>query len=604
MLIFLGPNQAPPPRLGPHDRLVHGVETLIEAAYSKLPEHAALKADVATVSRHAYALAQEFGQALPDSLQDFWAAYSGWFAMYSVGPLLANWRIGAEALTQTPEAAAHILENWRSRSWWSGRHQVEPALRDEFRARGVACAASPGAVLRWLQRPVMGWAAQAQARREVSAETKQWLLARSQVEPGQPVTPDGVLWLSVGGSSADLMARLIPPLQQTHGLPSQIVDFHYYQSAEACRQHGLPYRDITTFADVRDARELHPDDRHWGHFRRQAADLPCRAELPPALFGALLERMRLVLRRDSGLWRWRAAASRRALDACQPRCVVAFHVYGPPVMPLVVEARKRNLPCLSLQHGVIGPRYLALPCPRYSEKLVFGAYARDIMTQACPEGMTVTVTGNCLYDGATGEGAVQPRPEVMALREGARGLVLLCTQFNEHLYHDPDRWWMAEVARACRALGARLAIKVHPSDGDQNIARYRSLEQPGDDRVVVIPHGQYPLPELLAACDVMVTRDSTVVFEANLLDKPVVTINLSQWEEELPYAATGGALGVYRYDDIAPALERVLRDPGTREALAGTREAFLQAYTGPRDGQATERISQIIADWSKGSRRP
>jgi glycosyltransferase involved in cell wall biosynthesis len=102
----------------------------------------------------------------------------------------------------------------------------------------------------------------------------------------------------------------------------------------------------------------------------------------------------------------------------------------------------------------------------------------------------------------------------------------------------------------------------------------------------------------------MVTRDSTVVFEANALDKPSVTINLGDIEEELPYAATGGALAVYRFADIAPAIKAALQDPATRAALAASRPAFLEAHTGPRDGQATARITACIAAWATRKRLP
>ena len=183
---------------------------------------------------------------------------------------------------------------------------------------------------------------------------------------------------------------------------------------------------------------------------------------------------------------------------------------------------------------------------------------------------------------------MQPRDEVQGLRGGVAGLVVLCTQFNEHLYHTPSGWWLSGVAEACRRLGVRLVLKLHPSDSAHNISLYRTLLRPGDDRVMLAPHGQWPLAELLAACDLMVTRDSTVVFEANLMDKPVITINLSTWEEELPYAATGGALGVYSYADIDPAITSVLTSTQTREQLSRRRQEFLLAHTGPRDGKATE----------------
>jgi hypothetical protein len=273
-----------------------------------------------------------------------------------------------------------------------------------------------------------------------------------------------------------------------------------------------------------------------------------------------------------------------------------MHVYGPPIAPMIIAAQRRGLPRVCLQHGVIGPRGLALPCLPYDEQVLFGAYAAGILSQTCPAGTRLTVTGHSLYDQT--QTPPEPRAEVRKLCEGVRGLVVLCTQFNEHLYYQRDCWWLQEVADTCRALDVRLVLKLHPSDSQSNLRLYQKLLVPGDDRVLLAPHGRWPLSELLVACDLMVTRDSTVVFEADLLDKPVVTINLSDREEELPYAATGGALGVYSYADIRPAIERALFDPPTREQLARQRDGFLTAQTGPRDSHATERIAAVIAKWA------
>ncbi|MGE5531895.1 MAG: hypothetical protein ACM3VW_07270, partial [Bacteroidota bacterium] len=174
-------------------------------------------------------------------------------------------------------------------------------------------------------------------------------------------------------------------------------------------------------------------------------------------------------------------------------------------------------------------------------------------------------------------------------------------QFNEFMFYSDEHWWLRGVADACRKLGMRLAIKLHPSETAANVKLYESLTKAGDDRVVIVPHGQWPLSELLVACDMMITRDSTVVFEANLLDRPSITVNLSQWDEELPYADGGGAIGVYHYDDIEPAIASLLHDEAVREHLAACRSGFLTAHTGPRDGRATERICAAIAAYAKPS---
>jgi len=103
-------------------------------------------------------------------------------------------------------------------------------------------------------------------------------------------------------------------------------------------------------------------------------------------------------------------------------------------------------------------------------------------------------------------------------------------------------------------------------------------------------------------CGAMVTRSSTVVFEANLIGTPTITIDLSGRDDRVPYAEMGGAVGVYERRDILPQLRGVLFDEKLREDLAQKRDEFMPAHVGPTDGKATERISSIIAGYANGSR--
>lgn len=595
MLIFYAPGLHAKRTLPPGATAVSALEGLIEAAYSKLPEHAAARDQVVALNLRSLDLARGLQDALPDSLHEFWEAYSGWFAMYSLGPLLGNACVGAQALSDHPDTRALIRENWRDPGWWSGRGMLQPALWDCLKGAGLQTFVYPGWPLQALRGPLA---------RLVARRAGGRALAQERCLPHHAVAaslePTDVLWLSLGASSADLLARLVPALADRHQLRSQILDFHYFGSNQALERHQLPYTDIAHFttADALAAGERvrRSVPRWWREIERLALRLPLREQLPPRLFASVLDRLRVVLLRDAAAWVGHAAAAHEALAAYRPQVVVGTHVYGAPIAPLIVAATRQGLPTVCLQHGVIGPRYLALPALPYSEQLLFGDYPAQILRQTCPPQTRLTVTGHCLYDVA--EAPAQPRPEVLALREGYRGLVVLCTQFNEDVYYQAHGWWLAEVAEACRQLGVRLVLKLHPSDSPANLQRYETVLRPGDASVLLAPHGRWPLSELLAACDLMVTRDSTVVFEANLLDKPSLTVNLSQWDEELPYSATGGARGVYTLADLRPALEALLFDPSARTALAATRADFLRSQTGPRDGRATERITRAIAAWT------
>ncbi|MGE5531523.1 MAG: hypothetical protein ACM3VW_05345, partial [Bacteroidota bacterium] len=439
MLTFLAPGVQPssPPAEG--RRVIHALEGLIEAAYSKLPEHAQARAQVVALNRRSVQLSDELRQALPEPLHEFWEAYSGWFAMYSLGPLLANAVVGGQALSgrtgtpacrhastgkgACPTGEAMIIEGWRRAGWWSGRELLQPALLDELEAAGVRATVSPSA-LQLVRPPVARLMAARQGRTALRRDHQ----AATQATPPSPAKTD-ILWLSVGASSADLIARLSEATANLHALHSEILDFHYFGSEEGLARHALSFANITGFIDessLAAGRAVAGSiSRWWPVIRANALRLPLFGVLPPRMLQAVLERLRLVLLRDAPSWVVQSHAAHRALDAYQPQVVVGTHVYGPPIAPLIIAARQRGIPRLCLQHGVIGPRYLALPSLPYDEQLLFGSYAANILRQTSPAETRLTVTGHSLYDVA--QTPPEPRPEVLRLKEGVTGLAVLCT---------------------------------------------------------------------------------------------------------------------------------------------------------------------------------
>ena len=98
---------------------------------------------------------------------------------------------------------------------------------------------------------------------------------------------------------------------------------------------------------------------------------------------------------------------------------------------------------------------------------------------------------------------------------------------------------------------------------------------------------------MIAQAQCLLTVDSTVVLEANLLDTPVVVVNLTGNRDRFPFVADGGAVGANRYEDILPTLREVLETRGA--TLAQTREGFLKKHLGFSDGRSTQRVVEAIA---------
>jgi len=93
----------------------------------------------------------------------------------------------------------------------------------------------------------------------------------------------------------------------------------------------------------------------------------------------------------------------------------------------------------------------------------------------------------------------------------------------------------------------------------------------------------------------MVTKSSTTTLEAAILNKPIIILNLSGKPDIIPYVDKGIALGVYKKEDLIPAIKNALYSREVREKLARQREKFVYDYAYLQDGNASERVASLIA---------
>jgi len=106
--------------------------------------------------------------------------------------------------------------------------------------------------------------------------------------------------------------------------------------------------------------------------------------------------------------------------------------------------------------------------------------------------------------------------------------------------------------------------------------------------------------EQLFVCDLMTTQASTTAMEAVALKKPVVILNLSGEPDIVEYVKEGVALGVYKEEDLEPAIVGLLKDDSE---LARNREKYIEKYLYKIDGKATERVVGVIEGMIKEGRK-
>jgi len=605
-LLIVAPGNAESARHDPDEAVVEAVTEPWALITTRRPEHRALRASLKELRQRSVAIAEELDAAMHPEVcgGEFWADFAGEFAMSSVVPLLATRDLLQGLVAAGGYERARILEDPKQRSWWTGLGNFRLPAIDVLQQTGIPSTASPGWFLNVLRRLVLSPGARWQGHGDALEELGRMRLGEKTADA--EIRCCDVLFIGIGASSVQIIANLWQPLTELHGLRCAVLDYHYDGFTAAIQRRGLPRYDIGQFVTEREIADIvyHKWASRWPlwyrHYLKHRDELAQFGSLPPGLKSAIDGRIKMVLARHPELWRVRKVASERALEQLSPKVIVSLHSYPTMAMALVRYADELGIAKIVLQHGSLGHWHLLQGAARFDEALVWGGHGADVFAWQLGPETKITQTGHSAYDRAA-KANIHVPADVAALRKDRSALVVLATQPNEAEYYDDyPSWWMSGVAEACRELGAALVVKVHPADPHMQL--YEQLLAAELDTVTIVEHGRYGLDELLAAADAMVTRSSTVVFEANLIGTPTITIDLSGRDDRVPYAEMGGAVGVYERRDILPQLRGVLFDEKLREDLAQKRDEFMPAHVGPTDGKATERMSSIIARYANGSR--
>jgi hypothetical protein len=303
-------------------------------------------------------------------------------------------------------------------------------------------------------------------------------------------------------------------------------------------------------------------------------------------------------------WPWSARAmdeAGAALDALTPSVVLTYAEAGGWGRALMLEARRRQVPSVGVQHGFIYRHWLNYRheademqpagtdggCPIPDLTLVFDRYAETHLREAGAfPAASLAVTGNFRLDQLVAH-CNELRPMRDALRREFtltpdQPLVVLAAKFSE------IKDVLPELAEAVRQLpGMRLVIKPHPAETPDV---YGSIVS-GIANVSVAGMDT-DLGRLLTAADALVTMNSTVAIDALALRLPSLVVGLPN--NLSPFVQAGAMVGADGADAIRRALESLLYDSEVRQRVLAAGSAFADRFALASDGRAAARSADAI----------
>jgi hypothetical protein len=306
-------------------------------------------------------------------------------------------------------------------------------------------------------------------------------------------------------------------------------------------------------------------------------------------------------------WPWSVRAmdeAGAALDTLRPATVLTYAEAGGWGRALMLEARRRNIPSVGLQHGFIYRTWLnylhepdemqpgqagdlGFPLPTLT--LLFDAYAEQHLRQAGhypPEHLRVT--GSPRLDAMMAALASFSSDSLARTRREAAvpdgdALVLVTTKERQARHVLPQL-----VAAAESLPRVTLVIKPHPAETADAYAAAVAGKQH-----VRLASAAAPLAPLMAASRAVVTVNSTVALDAAVAAIPALVIGLPN---NLSPFVDAGILAGAESSQIRQQLERILYDEGFRQQLSAARSSFLRQYAIVSTGTAAVRSAEAVIE--------
>ncbi len=302
-----------------------------------------------------------------------------------------------------------------------------------------------------------------------------------------------------------------------------------------------------------------------------------------------------------------------AIERARPRLVLTYAEAGGWGRAIMLEARRRGVPCAGVQHGYIYRRWLnylhepdemqpsaTMPLdvgfPRPDLTVVFdkvaaqhleiaGAFARSALAVTGSPGLDRLAARLASVDVA---GRARAR-ESLGLREDDRAALLVSKRAQLGR-------WLPLLASAIDTLDAasspatghsRLIVRPHPAETDAVYA-----DAVGGSATTRLAPPALDLPLLLAACDLVVTVNSTVAIDAMALGIPAVAVGMPN--NLAPFVVAGGIAGVFDPSELVPVLTRLLWDEAARAGIIAAGLASARSAGMHADGGAAGRAAAAL----------
>jgi hypothetical protein len=302
-------------------------------------------------------------------------------------------------------------------------------------------------------------------------------------------------------------------------------------------------------------------------------------------------------------------ASKKIIEAEEPLVLIMHDEYGALQISLIHATRMKGIPSVSIQHGIISGEQISYV---HDRKHITGE-RRDLLfpipdvmcswSESSRQSLIETAKFPDSVPVVTGDPRVDYLPAALKKfdRRGiARKLDVpenkkIITFATENLPIEDEK--VAIAKSICRSVSeipdCHLVIKMHPNEADNGF--YDKLATASDLESYSILR-DVNLYELLYVSDLVILSYSTVAVEAMRMRKPVISLDIMNLHDKVPFIKEKVAIVIKNVNDLSPTIRECLALPPDVRALVEKAGSFAEQQLGTMDGKASERIVRVIVD--------
>ena len=303
-------------------------------------------------------------------------------------------------------------------------------------------------------------------------------------------------------------------------------------------------------------------------------------------------------------------AAKLLLSQVRPKSIFLPYETGVYAMAFIVAAEELRIKTIGIQHGIIHKGHFdysidnlrtktsSIGCPIPTYLLVFGEFYRKLLVEtfSYPSDRVITV-GNPAYESVQTE-IMDSRRQKILLDVGldpSKKTVLVATSGHQAKYGrgDYDVLIVKALSESLAQMGSdiQVLVKVHPiEDATEYLKIVKEKNAPN---LTVIE--EYPIQQLIAICDVFISVLSTTIFEAMVMNKPVIIVEISEKiHRDIMSVGESGAAMRSSSINLSNTILRVIGDSSLRKELSDKSSKAIKYHFNFPSSDINAKIAEIL----------